>query len=81
MSKSTSEGSFIIGNSSDDITAYIDNNGNMCVEKGDCSDQSASCIPTGPAFKIRNLTGSITSYIDFDGDLCLTGGLYENVDL
>jgi hypothetical protein len=73
--------SFIIANNADNTTAYIDNQGNLCVEKGDCSDQSASCNPTRDAFIIRNASGSNMSYIDFDGDLCLIGGLYENADL
>lgn len=75
------EDSFIIANYTDDTTAYIDNNGNMCVEKGDCLDQSASCNPLRDAFIIRNASNYNMSYIDFDGDLCLTGRLYENANL
>jgi len=70
--------SFVIGNSSDDTTAYIDNQGNLCLEKGDCSDYSISCNPTRDAFIIRKSSGANMSYIDWDGDLCLTGGLIEN---
>ena len=73
--------SFIIANSTDNTTAYIDNLGNLCIEKGDCSDQSISCNPTRDAFIIRNSTNSNMSYIDFDGDLCLTGKLYESSNL
>ena len=73
--------SFIIGNSTDSTTAYIDMDGNLCIEQGDCSDQSVRCNPTIGAFKIRDMAGSVVSYIDFNGDLCLTGGLYENTDL
>ncbi len=70
--------SFIIKNSTDDTVSYIDNNGNLCIEKGNCSDESTICNPTRDAFIIRNSTNSNMSYIDFDGDLCLTGRLYQN---
>ncbi|MBR9703843.1 hypothetical protein GOV12_00390, partial [Candidatus Pacearchaeota archaeon] len=73
--------SFIIGNSTDDYTAFINSTGDLCLEKGDCSDESASCNPTRDAFIIRNSSDYNMSYIDFDGDLCLIGGLYENADL
>ena len=70
--------SFIIANYTDNTTAYIDNQGNLCIEKGDCSDKSTSCNPTRDAFIIRNSTNCNMSYIDFNGDLCLKGILYEN---
>jgi hypothetical protein len=50
----------------------------LCLENGDCSDETASCNPSGDAFIIQNLSSSNMSYIDFRGDLCLTGVLYEN---
>lgn len=57
----------------------MENQGNLCIEKGDCSDQSVTCNPSRDAFIIRNVSSSLNmSYIDFDGDLCLTGKLYEN---
>ncbi len=73
-------GSFIIANASDNTTAYIDNQGNLCIEKGDCSDQSSNCNPTQDAFIIQDSSGTNVSFIDFDGDLCLIGQLYENFD-
>ncbi len=70
--------SFIVRNSTDNATSYIDNSGNLCVEKGDCSAQSASCNPTRSAFIVKNSSNKNVSYIDYDGDLCLVGQLYEN---
>lgn len=70
--------SFTLGNATDSITSYIDPQGNLCVEKGDCSDLSSNCNPTTNAFLIQNSTDGNMSYIDFDGNLCLTGRLYEN---
>ncbi|MBI2628501.1 LamG domain-containing protein [Candidatus Pacearchaeota archaeon] len=70
--------SFIIKDSSGNEVAHIDNNGNLCIESGDCSDQSATCNPATSAFIIRNSTNSNVGYIDYTGDLCLTGRLYEN---
>lgn len=70
--------SIIFRNASSEPIAYIDSGGNLCVENGDCSDQSSSCSPATSAFVMRNASQSIVSYIDFTGDLCLTGRLYEN---
>jgi len=70
--------SLIIANSTDNTVAFINSTGDLCVEKGDCSDLSASCNPTRDAFIIRNGSDYNMSYIDFDGDLCLTGSLFEN---
>ena len=70
--------SFIIANYTDSTTAYIDSNGNMCVEKGDCSDESTNCnSPADGAFIMANSTNYV-SYIDGEGDLCLIGTLYQN---
>lgn len=74
-------GSFIIANSTDDSTAYIDLSGNLCLESGSCSDSASSCNPTTDAFIVQNTTGYNMSYIDFNGNLCLKGGLYTNVSL
>jgi len=70
--------SFIIANATDNTVAFINSTGDMCLEKGDCSDQSLSCNPTRDAFKILNSSDNTVVYIDFDGDLCLTGTLHEN---
>jgi len=70
--------SFIIQNIIGDTMAYIDPEGNMCIENGDCGYQSESCNPIYDAFIIRNSTFSNMSYIDTTGDLCLTGYLIQN---
>lgn len=70
--------SFIIANATDNRVAFVNSSGDLCVEKGDCSDQSASCNPSRNAFIIRNSSNYNMSYIDFDGDLCLTGKLFPN---
>ena len=72
------EDSFIIQDSSDDTVAYIDSEGNMCLETGDCSDQSVSCENPEDAFIVRNGTDDNVIYIDKNGDLCLIGKLYED---
>ncbi len=72
---------FVIQNNTGTV-AYINEQGNLCIEKGDCSDESASCNSIREtAFLIKNSSNVNMSYIDFDGDLCLIGGLYENVEL
>lgn len=72
------DNSIIFRNSSNNNVAFINSTGDLCIEKGDCSDESASCNPTRDAFIIQNSSANNMSYIDFDGDLCLTGRLYEN---
>ncbi|RLG12001.1 hypothetical protein DRN73_03755, partial [Candidatus Pacearchaeota archaeon] len=70
--------SFIIQNSSGDNNSYIDSNGNLCIETGDCSDESVSCSnPPDGSFVIQDNSGNNVSYISPDGDLCLTGKLVE----
>ncbi|PIN95103.1 hypothetical protein COU56_02085 [Candidatus Pacearchaeota archaeon CG10_big_fil_rev_8_21_14_0_10_31_9] len=75
----TNDGSsFIIGNSTDTTTAFINSIGDLCIEKGDCGDLSPACNnPSNDAFIIKNSSSNV-AYIDYNGDLCLTGGLYEN---
>ena len=73
-----SSNSFIIANNSDSTVAYINSTGDLCVERGDCTDLSASCNPTRNAFIIKDSSDKNVSYIDFNGDLCLTGRLYQN---
>lgn len=71
-------GSFIIANSTDPTVAYIDSEGNMCIE-GALSELSGSCNPAGDAFIIKNASDANVAYIDFaNGNLCLTGKLYQN---
>lgn len=73
--------SFIIANKTDSSTAYIDNLGNLCIEKGNCGDKSLTCNPARDAFIIRNASDDNMSYIDFGGNLCLTGKLFENSEI
>lgn len=71
------EDSFIIKNSAHEIVAYIDDDGNLCIENGDCSDLSSDCdSPVGDSFIIKD-DGENVIYIDSTGDLCLTGQLEE----
>ena len=60
-------------------TAYIDSDGNICLESGSCNDNQTSCNPGEDAFIIQNFTGGNLSYVDFSGEMCLTGGLNEGV--
>ncbi len=76
---SPGDNSFIMRNSSSDNVAFINSSGDMCVEAGDCSDNSANCnSPTGNSFIVRNSSNTNMIYFDSIGDLCLIGGLYEN---
>ncbi len=78
---SPGDGSLIFRNSSNDNVAFINASGDMCVETGDCSDNSANCnSPTGNSFIVRNSSSTNMIYFDSIGDLCLVGGLYENSD-
>ena len=67
--------SFVVKNNLGAVVSYIDPNGNLCVESGDCSDKSASCNPTSGGFLIKDLSGNNRAYIDSSGDLCLIGNL------
>lgn len=75
---SPGEDSFIIKNSANQNVAFINSTGDLCVESGDCSDESANCnSPIGDSFIIRDSSDNVI-YLDSNGDLCLTGKLYEN---
>lgn len=74
-------GSYTFINSNNETVAYMDFSGNLCLESGDCSDQSASCNPSGGAVIWQNASGYNMSYIDFTGDLCLMGSLYEDYEI
>src|SRR3989344_3256736 len=78
---SPGDNSFILRNSTNNNVAFINSTGDLCIIKGDCSDESISCNQTRDAFIMRNSSNSNMSYIDFDGDLCLTGKLYESSNL
>ena len=71
---------FVIKNSTDSITASINSTGDLCIQQGDCSDESASCNPAINALIIRDSSSINMSYINFNGDLCLRGKLYENTN-
>jgi len=73
-----SANSFIIKDNADNVVAYVNSTGDLCIESGDCSDLSASCNPTNDAFIVRNSNDKNMSYIDNTGDLCLTGNLIQN---
>lgn len=73
------ENSFIVKNSNDDTVAYIDPNGNICLESGTCSDNYADCDNPGDgSFIIRDETDKNVAFINATGGLCLTGGLTQN---
>lgn len=70
--------SFIVQNSNYETVAYISSEGNLCLEKDNCSNYyQQNCNPSNDAFIIQNKNLNI-SYIDFQGKLCLTGNLKEN---
>lgn len=69
--------SFIIQDSAGGTAAYIDPNGNLCIETGDCSDKSATCNNVNNAFIIKNQNDENKIFIDYTGDLCLTGTLTQ----
>ena len=72
--------SMIFQNSVGQTTAYIDINGNLCLEGNlNCSNfNQTSCNPAEDALLIQYSIKNNVSYVDFDGNLCLTGGLFEN---
>lgn len=69
--------SFIIYNSNGETVSYIDPNGNLCIETGDCTDNSPSCNPNNDAFIIKDNNNVNKIFIDNSGDLCLTGTLTQ----
>lgn len=71
--------SFIFKNSNGDIVAYIDINGNLCIETGDCSSSTSCSATSNDEFIMQDETGKAVSKIDLiNGDLCYTGRLIEN---
>ena len=72
------DNSLIFRNESDYNLGFINVTGDLCIIKGDCSDESTNCdSPVDGAFIMANSTDYV-SYIDGEGDLCLTGTLYQN---
>ncbi len=70
---------FVIKDSAANTVAYVDNDGNLCIEVGDCSDKAPDCNNPGDSnFVIKNNYDVIVIYINEVGDLCLVGTLVEN---
>lgn len=70
---------FIIQNSIAETVAYIDNDGDLCIEDSNCNDNDANCDnPSNGSFIIKNTDNRIVSYINSTGGLCLIGNLTEN---
>ena len=76
----TNDGNSLIFKSNlNETVAFVNSTGDLCIETGDCSDQSASCSSPNDSFIV--LDGSNNEVIVIDttnGDLCLTGRLIEN---
>lgn len=71
--------SFIIKNPSNEPIAYIDQNGNLCLESGTCNDQYSNCNSPGDgSFIIRNEADTNVAFINSTGSLCLIGNLIKN---
>lgn len=73
------QNSLIFQDVNETTVAYIDGDGNICLESGSCSDNQTSCNPNEDAFIVQNSTGGNLSYVDFSGEMCLTGELNEGI--
>ena len=73
------ENSMVFQNNNKETVAYIDFNGNLCLENGQCVSDKVICNPSEDAFIVQDDLKNNLSYMDFSGSLCLTGGLNENV--
>jgi len=75
------ENSLIFQDANDETVAYVDSEGNICLEaSGACSNYNmSSCNPSGDGFIVQDGARNNISYVDFGGDMCLTGELNENV--
>jgi len=60
------DNSLIFKDSDDNTVAYVDNLGNLCIETGDCSDQSASCSSESSLFTVKDTGDNTVIYIDND---------------
>jgi hypothetical protein len=69
--------SFKIKNINNEVVAYIDNLGNLCVQGGSCSQASPNCNVANTAFSIKNSEEKKTITIDQNGALCFVGGLKQ----
>ena len=72
--------SLIFIDSNNETTAYIDEDGNLCIESGSCSDGQTSCEPINDSFVFQNDLRELNlGYISFsNGEICITGDLREN---
>jgi hypothetical protein len=70
----------IFEDSGGDTVAYIDANGNLCVEDADCNDNDETCDPGDGSFIVEDTDGNTVSSIDPTGELCLIGDLVENTN-
>lgn len=68
---------FVVKSVGGEVVAYIDDNGDLCLESGDCFDQSANCNAPDGSFVIKDGSDVDVAYIDSSGGLCLTGFLLE----
>lgn len=72
------ENSMIFQNSNKETTAYIDSEGNLCLETNSCEEiKKEVCNPSVDSFLVQENPGVNLSYIDFNGKMCLTGKLNE----
>ncbi len=71
---------FNLYDSEGNVVAYFDTDGDLCIEAGDCSDNSLVCVAPAGSFSFQDSDGQTVVYIDQAGDLCLTGSLIENGD-
>jgi hypothetical protein len=74
---SSGDDAFVVKNLADEIVAYVDNGGNLCLEDGDCVGGDDCSEPDDGSFIIKNKYGEIVSYIGATGDLCLKGEVIE----
>ena len=70
--------SFIFQNSLGETVSYIDSNGNLCVETGDCTSSVNCNNPGDGSFIVKDVSNDNAVYISSIGDLCFIGALSQN---
>ncbi|MBU1104236.1 MAG: hypothetical protein KJ600_06820 [Nanoarchaeota archaeon] len=65
---------FQVKNSAGETVSYVDQQGNLCTEGGNCGS-SANCDAQNPAFTIKNGDGIVVIEINQNGELCFVGSL------
>ena len=69
----------VIQDSNSDTVAYIDDQGNLCLEDNDCNYQDIDCSnPPDGSFIIKDDNDIIVSYIGSSGQLCTKGVINQN---